>query len=144
MTQVRIRMRPAPGAAPSLVLWAEDNQHDQMLIEEAVRGDERVQVAFVSDGVHALDALRRERPALLVLDLRMPRLGGLDTLRHVRGEPSLRDLRVCVFSAGNQPDEVAACRALGVLDVVQKPVDFDTFERSVHQILAHAGPMAVA
>lgn len=143
MSQVRVRLRARDPAAPPAVLWAEDNPHDQMLIEEAVRGAD-VRVDFVSDGIHALDALRRGRPALLVLDLRMPRLGGLDTLRHVRADPTLEGLRACVFSAGNQPDEVAACKALGALAVLQKPVDFEAFERAVRQILAHARPMAVA
>lgn len=144
MTDVRIRLKETPRTrgAPT-VLWAEDNEHDELLIREAVRGLD-ARITFASDGLHALDAVRRERPALLVLDLRMPRLGGLEALRQVRADPALRDLRVCVFSAGNQPDEVAACRALGALAVVQKPVDFDAFERAVREVLQHARPVAVA
>lgn len=141
--RVQLRERPAPAANLPSILWAEDNVQDQMLISEAVR-DAPVQVTFVPDGVQALEALRRSRPTLLVLDLRMPRLGGLDTLRQVRTDPTLRDLRTVVFSAGNQPDEVAACKALGALAVVQKPVDFAAFERAAQSVVAHARPVAVA
>jgi CheY-like chemotaxis protein len=141
----RVRLRPRDGTAVvPTVLWAEDNLQDQRLIQEAVIGADPVRLKFAADGVHALAAVRQQRPDLLVLDLRMPRMGGLDALRQVRLDPRLSDLRVCVFSAGNQPEEVHACRSFGALAVVQKPVDFDAFEKAVQQILLHARPLAVA
>lgn len=123
--------RPA-GRRPRIA-WAEDSEHDQILIQEALTGVP-ADVAFAGDGLHLIDSLRNGRPDLVVLDLRMPRLGGLETLRRLRADQSTKDLPVCVFSAGDQPDEIAACRALGAVDVVQKPVDFDQFTRAVRQI----------
>lgn len=115
------------------IAWAEDSEHDQILIQESLVGV-HADVVFASDGVHLLENVRQSRPDLVVLDLRMPRLGGLETLRRLRSDEATRDLPVCVFSAGDQPDEVAACRALGALDVVQKPVDFDQFTLAVQSI----------
>lgn len=123
------------------VLWAEDNRHDQLLIEAALAtASTPPQVRFADDGLHLLERLRDSSPDLVVLDLKMPRLGGIETLRRIRGHPSWSALRVSIFSAGNQPDEVAACRALGALDVQQKPVDFGHFTAAVHRLVAAARP----
>ena len=123
------------------ILWAEDSLEDQILIRAAL--DElpaAPTVAFANDGVHLLAQLEqaRARPRLVVLDLRMPRLGGLETLRRIRADPRWSDLRVCVFSAGNQPSEIAECRALGALDVASKPVDFGRYTAAVHALTARA------
>lgn len=119
------------------IAWAEDSEHDQILIQESLQGV-AADVAFSSDGLHLLEDVRQRRPDLVVLDLRMPRLGGLETLRRLRADARMHDLRVCVFSAGDQPDEIAACRALGAVDVVQKPVDFDQFMGAVQRIVGRA------
>lgn len=124
-------------AATRQVLWAEDNLGDQMLIRAALDGAPGVpDVRFANDGLILLDELRASRPALVVLDLKMPRLGGLETLRRIRGDERLADLPVCVFSAGDHPAETAACQALGALDVVRKPVDFRQFTAAVRAIVA--------
>ena len=123
------------------ILWAEDNRHDQLLIEAALATASRPPaVSFADDGMHLLDRLRGQKPDLVVLDLKMPRLGGIETLRRIRGNPEWNRLRVSIFSAGNQPDEIAACQALGVVDVQQKPVDFDHFTQAVHRLVAAARP----
>lgn len=126
-------MTTRPGSKAPRIAWAEDSEHDQILIQESLTGV-KADVVFASDGVHLLESVRQRRPDLVVLDLRMPRLGGLETLRRLRSEETTRDLPVCVFSAGDQPDEIAACRALGALEVVQKPVDFDQFTLAVQSI----------
>lgn len=124
-----------------LVLWAEDNLQDQILIRAALEDvPDAPDVRFADDGVLLLEALRGARPDLVVLDLKMPRLGGLDALRRLRADPALSGLRVSVFSAGDQPEETAACQALGVRDVVRKPVDFREFTAAVRALAAAAGP----
>jgi CheY-like chemotaxis protein len=118
------------------ILWAEDNEGDRMLIRAALDEVRGVDVAFVDDGVQFLEALGQGRPDLAVLDLRMPRIGGLEALQRVRRDPRHRDLPVAIFSAGNQPEETAACEALGVLAVGHKPVDFREFSAAVHRIVS--------
>jgi CheY-like chemotaxis protein len=119
------------------VLWAEDNLQDQILIRAALEDLPRPpEIIFRDDGLLLLEALRRTKPALVVLDLKMPRLGGLEALRRIRSDPTLAALPVSVFSAGDDPAETAACRTLGALDVVRKPVDFRAFTVAV-QGIAH-------
>ena len=118
------------------ILWAEDNEGDRMLIRAALEEASGVDVAFVDDGVQFLDALEGRRPDLAVLDLRMPRIGGLEALQRVRRDPRLKGLPVAIFSAGNQPEETAACEALGVLAVGHKPVDFREFSAAVQRIVS--------
>ncbi|MEA3143299.1 MAG: hypothetical protein QOG31_623 [Thermoplasmata archaeon] len=123
-----------------LILWAEDNAQDRILIREALDGVRGPTLEFAHDGVALLEALAQRRPDLVVLDLRMPRMGGLEALRRIRESAEWRSLPAIVFSSGNQVDEVGRCRALGVADVVQKPVDFDAFSAAVRAIIAVAGP----
>ncbi len=121
------------------VLWAEDNLGDQMLIREALEGAPgAMDVRFANDGVYLLEQLQRERPTMVVLDLKMPRLGGLETLRCIRADPDCKDLPVSIFSAGEQPEETAACYALGAAEVVRKPVDFREFTAAVQRVVAGA------
>jgi CheY-like chemotaxis protein len=117
------------------ILWAEDNEGDRMLIRASLEDVRGVKVDFVEDGVRFLEALEDGRPDLAVLDLRMPRIGGLEALQRLREDPRHRGLPVAIFSAGNQPEETAACEALGVLAVGHKPVDFREFSAAVQRIV---------
>lgn len=123
-------------AGPGGILWAEDNVHDQMLIRAALEDlDAKADITFVNDGVHLLERLANAKPSLVVLDLKMPRLGGLETLRRIRSDGAWKELPVAIFSAGNQPHEIEACKALGAIDVVHKPVDFREFTRAVGHLV---------
>lgn len=125
------------------MLWAEDNPQDQILIRAALEDLPRPpDVRFSDDGLLLLEALRTSRPALVVLDLKMPRLGGLETLRRIRADPALAKLPVSVFSAGDHPEETAACQRLGTLEVVRKPVDFREFTAAVRGLARQARPPA--
>ncbi len=99
-----------------------------------------VALEFAQDGVLLLQALERRLPDLVVLDLKMPKLGGLEALRRIRTQPEWKHLPVVIFSSGNRPDEIEHCQALGVQEVVQKPVDLDLFSSLVQRIAATVQP----
>lgn len=123
------------------ILWAEDNEQDRMLIQEAADGlPIQPSLRIVSDGVLLLEALHKQMPRLVVLDLKMPRVGGLEALRRIRNHPDWKGLPVVIFSSGNRPDEIAQCQALGVEEIVQKPVDFDVFSAAVQRIAGSVRP----
>lgn len=128
----------AKTAAHRRILWAEDNAQDRAFIRDSLGGHPGV--TLVSDGVLMLEALEKARPDLVVLDLKMPRLGGIEALRRIRSHPEWRSLPVVIFSSGERPDEIAQCRALGALDIVEKPVDFDVFTAAVDRVLRFAEP----
>lgn len=118
------------------ILWAEDDPQDQALIRASLEELPRPpRVDFAEDGLSFLESLGRDPPALAVLDLKMPRMGGLETLRTLRRDASTRSVPVVVFSSGSLPDEVAQVRRLGVLAIVQKPIGFDAFAAAVKDIV---------
>jgi two-component system, response regulator len=126
------------------ILWAEDNSQDRTLIQASLEENAHPGVTLVHDGVLLLEALAKVSPNLVVLDLKMPRLGGLGALREIRAHPEWKSLPVVVFSSGERPDEIAACQALGVKDVVEKPVDFDLFVLAVQRVVSWAAPELAA
>jgi CheY-like chemotaxis protein len=123
------------------ILWAEDSLQDRQLIREALHDlPQRPKVTFVADGMQLLERAAQDRPNLVVLDLQMPGLDGLEALKRLRADPSTRRQTVVVFTSSDRPDEVDACRSLGVRDCVQKPFDFASFVSAVQRVV---GPVEV-
>jgi two-component system response regulator len=118
------------------ILWAEDNPLDQQLIREALHGvEDAPPVTFVADGVELLERLRHKAPRLVVVDLKMPRMGGLQALEALRHHPTTRGIEVVVFSSANRPEEIAECRRLGA-HCIQKPLDFAGLAPAIAAIVA--------
>src|SRR5690349_19283219 len=116
------RRRTDAGGPVPKILWAEDGLDDQYLIKHALgQIPHPPHVDFVEDGGAALAALGRSSPDLVVLDINMPVLDGVETLRRMRAADGLRDTPVVVFSTGREESAVATCQRLGVLDYIQKP-----------------------
>lgn len=123
------------------ILWAEDSTQDQHLVRAALEElRRRPKVAFVEDGQALLEIIGAARPRLVVLDLQMPRLGGIETLQRLRQSPAHRDVAVVIFTSSSHPQDVEECRRLGVVDYVTKPMDFDTFCSAVDRVLSSGRP----
>lgn len=121
----------------SQILWAEDEETDQELILEALRHlPYRHQADFVSNGVDLLARLETETPGLVVLDLGMPLMGGIETLGQIRSGPRRR-IPVVVFTGHDDSAEARECLRLGARDVVQKPSDFNEFRSAVQRIVQY-------
>lgn len=118
------------------ILWAEDGLDDQYLIKHALgQVGDSAKVQFVEDGVVALEQAKALKPDLVVLDINMPVMDGLETLRRLRGNEATKSLPVVVFSTGREEKAVAASRQLGVLDYIQKPFHFNDFTAAVARIV---------
>ena len=118
------------------ILWAEDSVQDQHLVRAAFEELRRKpNVAFVEDGQALLELMEAGRPKLVVLDLQMPRLGGIETLQRLRAQPATRDIAVVIFTSSAHPQDVAECRRLGVADYVTKPMEFALFAAAVERVL---------
>ena len=134
-----IRATPTSSDPVAPVLWAEDAESDQLLIRSALEGAQGgARVHFVQDGVEVLDAARRMRPRLIVLDINMPNMGGIEALRQLRQQPDLDDVPVVMFSTSGDAEEIQRSRQLGAVDYVQKPMQLDAFTEAVQTILARA------
>jgi CheY-like chemotaxis protein len=106
-----------------------------------------VAVHAVRDGVEAVEYLSgtgsyagraaEETPTLVLLDLKMPRMGGFDVLERMRNDPRTRTVPVVIFSSSREEQDLDRGYALGANSYVQKPVDFQEFNRTVQQICAY-------
>jgi len=97
---------------------------DEPAIRELVRftlEDEQVRIVEAADGLAALEVARKERPDLILLDVRMPQLGGLDTCRRIRQDPALSHTRIIILTAADQESDRARGLAAGADDYLTKP-----------------------
>ena len=98
---------------------------------------------MTGDGVEAMEYLRREgaykdrepgNPAVLLLDIKMPRKDGLEVLREIRGDPALKRLPVVMLTSSREEQDLITSYDLGVNAYVVKPVDFVSFIDAVRQL----------
>lgn len=121
------------------ILLVEDNLDDAELTRIAFleAGDE-YRLRVVADGAEAVAYLRAcapaELPALVLLDLNLPKLDGREVLQAIRAEPATRNLPVVVLTTSAEPFDVDNVYALGANSYIQKPVDFERFVGVVRQI----------
>ena len=126
------------------ILLAEDNKNDVELTLSAL--DEynlANEVVVVRDGVEALDYLFRRGqfadhangiPAVILLDLKMPRMDGLETLRQIRAEARFKHVPVVMITSSREEQDLVRSYELGVNAYVVKPVDFQKFVECIKQL----------
>lgn len=98
-------------------------------------------VVTARDGLEALEVIQKERPALVIADILMPKMDGFSLLHRIRIDPNTRDIPVIFLSAtyvGQEDKEFA--RAIGVTSFIEKPVDLEKFFPIISDILKGGGP----
>ena len=121
------------------VLLVEDNPDDEVLVCEAYR---RARVGYplevARDGVEALtralDAPANARPMLMLLDLKLPRLSGLDLLARLRADTSTRMMPIVVLSGSHERADIAKSYEYGANSYLVKPLDFAELEAMVRNV----------
>lgn len=106
----------------------DDNPGDARLLQEAfVDRQSCVDLNFAGDGMEALNVLRNvdSMPDLIVLDIKMPGMSGLELLRVIRDDPRLRDAMVIILTGSDAPEDRRAAQRLGVIDYCIKPDRLD-------------------
>ncbi len=126
------------------ILLAEDNEHDLELTLAALDEHNLAnEVVVVRDGAEALDYLyRRGRfaghanglPVVVMLDLKMPKVDGLEVLRQMRADPDLKRVPVVMVTSSREEQDLIRSYQLGVNAYVVKPVDFKNFVESIKQV----------
>lgn len=128
------------------LLLVEDNPDDELLALRALKkGGFTPVVTVARDGVEALDALApvdadgnaRALPGLVLLDIKLPRIDGLEVLRRLRAEPRTRALPIVLLTSSRQPEDVARAYELGANGYVCKPVESEAFFEAVRTIGAY-------
>ncbi len=117
----------APGEPGLHVLCVEDNPVNLQLVRELIALRPLVRLRTAVDGLSGVAAALHERPDLLLLDLQLPDIDGLEVMRRVRAEPGMSGCRIIALSADAMPDHIAAALAAGFDDYWTKPIQFDVF-----------------
>jgi len=139
------------------ILLVEDNRDDEALTLRALRKNNIMnEVVVARDGAQALDYLFGENqyagrdvtdwPSVVLLDLKLPKITGLEVLRKIRGDQRTRTMAVVVLTSSKQEEDVAESYGLGVNSYVRKPVEFTKLFEAVKQIglywlLLNEGPI---
>jgi CheY-like chemotaxis protein/anti-sigma regulatory factor (Ser/Thr protein kinase) len=132
-TEVAITAAPARAETPDgphvhgTVLYIEDNLANLRLIDRVVRLRAGVTLLSAMQGRHGLDLARDHRPALILLDLHLPDLPGIDVLTELLADPRTREIPVVVLSADATPNQVSRLLALGARAYLTKPLDVKEF-----------------
>lgn len=119
------------------IVIAEDNLADLVLVREALKAHHiDFEMTHLKDGAEAVAALCGEnatltRPDVILLDLNMPKIGGLELLAAIRNDGSLNDVPIIVLTSSPAPDEQKAAGRLGVVNYLQKPSDLYAF---IHEV----------
>ena len=126
------------------VLLVEDNDDDVQLTRRAlVQNRIGNELTVVHDGVAALEHLRRlasgapsgpPLPAVVLLDLKLPRMDGLETLKQLRSDPRLRRLPVVILTSSKEEQDIVKSYDLGANSYIRKPVDFEQFSAAIRQL----------
>jgi two-component system response regulator len=130
------------------ILLVEDNPDDEQLTLRALRKNQiEAEVLVARDGLEALNILlgagahahrRGDRPpALILLDLKLPRVDGLELLRRIRANQRTRLLPVVVMSSSREETDLMTSYGLGANSYIRKPVNFDEFTRVIGELAGY-------
>jgi two-component system response regulator len=119
------------------ILLVEDNADDELLTIRALKKNNIVNVIVARDGVEALDFLfgvvkdidkeKNTLPALIILDLKLPKIDGLEVLKRIRAESRTKFIPVVVLTSSNEEKDILLSFGLGANSFIRKPVDFTRF-----------------
>ncbi len=135
-------IQPSPNQT---ILLVEDNEQDELLTLRALQKNSiRNEVVVCRDGAEALDYLLStgpfsdrpvlEQPKVILLDLKLPKIDGLEVLKRIRAHPLLRRLPVVVLTTSREDQDMKASYDLGANSYVRKPVDFEEFTATVKHL----------
>lgn len=127
------------------ILLVEDNPDDEALTLRALKRQNVVnEIIVVRDGAEAIDYLFSEgeytdrvpngNPTLMLLDLKLPKVDGLEVLRRVRSDKRTRMIPVIILTSSDEEKDIIDSYSLGANSYVRKPVDFDQFGEAVRQL----------
>ena len=130
---------------PVEILLVEDNPYDVELTLLAFKQHNLAnQIQVVRDGAEALDFLFKtgayaspkleDNPKVILLDLKLPKIDGLEVLRRIKSNPRTQSIPVVVLTSSREDRDIAECYKFGVNSYIVKPVDFEQFTEAVQKL----------
>jgi CheY-like chemotaxis protein len=122
------------------ILLVEDNPNDAELTTRALkRANVDARLVIARDGAEALEILisDRPKPRVIFLDLKLPKVDGMEVLRQVRTDDRTKAIPVVVLTSSQEERDITECYKLGANSYVVKPVEFDKFYRAVGDLATY-------
>jgi CheY-like chemotaxis protein len=122
------------------ILLVEDNPNDAELTQRALKkANLEARLTIARDGAEALDYLLSDRPKpkVIFLDLKLPKIDGIEVLRRARGDQRTRSIPIVVLTSSHEERDISECYKLGVNSYVVKPVEFDKFYKAVADLATY-------
>lgn len=122
------------------LLLVEDDADDVELALMALRHFDRCEIVVARDGAEALELLFAEgarRPKLVLLDLKMPKVDGLEVLKRIKGDPQARTIPVVMLSSSSEERDIEASYQLGANSYVRKRIDYGAHSDAMRQLGAY-------
>ncbi len=127
------------------ILLVEDNPTDaELAIRALKKGNLANKLVWVKDGAEALDFIfatgvysdrkMENEPKVILLDLRLPKVDGMEVLRRIKSDERTRTIPVVVLTSSKEDRDVAESYKLGVNSYISKPVEFDAFAKTVSEL----------
>lgn len=127
------------------ILLVEDNLDDvELTIRAFKRGNLLNEIVVANDGIEALECLsgtgkfegrdKNYLPSLILLDLKMPRMGGLEMLKTIRSDERLKLIPTVILTSSKEEQDIMNSYSLGANSYIQKPVDFNQFMEATKQL----------
>jgi CheY-like chemotaxis protein len=129
--------------AVTILITEDDEGHAALIRKNLARAGITNPMMHFKDGQEVLDFLFRcgepphresRAPYLLLLDISMPKVDGVEVLRQVKADPELRKLPVIMITTTDDPREVSRCHELGCNNYITKPVEYDRFLAAIRQL----------
>jgi CheY-like chemotaxis protein len=132
----------APKASPSRrrqVLYIEDNPVNALIVCELLSRRQDIELHLAEDGAGGVAAAEKVQPDLVMIDMQLPDMDGLQVLQALRAQPSTAHLRCVALSANAMPDDMQQARDAGMIDYWTKPLDFGVFLSALDRVLGPTG-----
>ena len=126
----------------TILIADDDDGHIELIEKNLQRGGITNEILKFADGEEITNFLfrkgegphREEKQYLLLLDIRMPRMDGLEVLKHIKEDDELRHMPVIMLTTTDDPKEIRNCHKLGCNNYVTKPVDYNEFVEIIRQL----------
>jgi CheY-like chemotaxis protein len=136
------------------ILLVEDNPDDILIIQKALKESDIInQMLVVRDGQEALDFLEHRgqyqnqsgslRPGLILLDINLPKVNGLEVLKEIKQNPDLRYIPTVMLTSSRRDEDIVKSYDFGCNSFIQKPLEFERFKDIVKQIGMYWGGLNV-